>query len=118
MVSCVQCGRPIGLLEYTLGDSNLLGLCKNCRKAQKQCDNCLYMFIISMENSPIVRCIKYGYNLTDKKSWAKAANCQYYTPKIPTDSRKPQNTNRARTASKANKTVIARAGKEKSKRWF
>jgi hypothetical protein len=76
------------------------------------------MFIINMENSPIVRCVKYGYDLTDKKSWVKAANCQYFTPKIPKDSRKPQNINRARTASKANKTIVSKARKEKPKGWF
>jgi hypothetical protein len=114
----VQCGRPIGLLEYTLGDSNLVGLCKNCRKAQKQCDNCLYIFIVSMENSPIVRCVKYGYNLTDKKSWAKAANCQYFTPKTRQTLENPKITNKARTASKTNKKIVPKARREKPKGWF
>jgi hypothetical protein len=76
------------------------------------------MFIVSMENSPIVRCIKYGYNLTDKKSWAKAANCQYFTPKTRQTLESPKITNKARTASKTNKTIIPKARREKPKGWF
>ena len=74
MASCVQCGKPIGLIEYTLGDSNQLGLCKNCRKTQKLCDNCAFMLTISMEDSAIIRCIKYGYNLTNKKDRKNKTN--------------------------------------------
>lgn len=40
------------------------------------------MLTISMEDSAIIRCIKYGYNLTNKKDRKKAANCKDYTSNI------------------------------------
>jgi hypothetical protein len=113
MASCVQCGKPIGLIEYTFGDSNQLGLCKNCRKTQKLCDNCGFMLTISMEDSAIIRCIKYGYNLTNKKDRTKAANCKDYTSKIPTDPRKTKNKTHQKTKSSSSK---ARKGNHNG--WF
>jgi len=73
--------------------------------------------MLSMENSPVIRCIKFGYNLTDRKDWTKAADCQYYSPKVPADSRKRQS-NKARTASKTSKAIVSKARKGKPKGWF
>lgn len=83
MASCVKCGKPIGLIEYTFGESKQVGLCKRCRKIQKWCDDCAYMLTISVEgeNGSVNRCIKYGYDLSKRRSWKIAANCQDYTSK-------------------------------------
>lgn len=119
MASCVQCGKPIGLIEYTLGDSNQLGLCKNCRKTQKLCQNCAFMLTISMEDSSIIRCIKYGYNLTNKKTWLTAQKCQDYTPKIPTDPRKTKNNkNKPQPKTKTSSLTKPKPKKGKSNGWF
>jgi hypothetical protein len=40
------------------------------------------MLTITMEDSSIIRCMKYGYNLSDKKTWKTAANCKSYTAKV------------------------------------
>jgi len=86
MASCVKCGKPIGLIEYTLGDSKQRGLCKTCRKNQNWCDHCInFLTITTRDNTAVSRCLKYGYDLTDKKTWKNAANCPDYTTKIRKD---------------------------------
>lgn len=82
MATCVKCGKPIGLIEYTMGESKQVGLCKSCRTTEKWCDDCVHMLTISMEDSSVNRCIKYGYDLSKRKDWKTAANCQDYTSKI------------------------------------
>jgi len=112
MATCVKCGKPIGLLEYALGDSKQLGLCKTCRTKGKWCDDCVYMLTISMEDSSVIRCIKYGYNLSNKKDWKTAANCQDFTPKIEAkDQKQGKNT-------KNNKTTPLKRAKKESRSWF
>jgi hypothetical protein len=39
------------------------------------------MLIITMEDSSITRCMKYGVDLSDKKTWKAAANCKSYKAK-------------------------------------
>jgi len=83
MASCVKCGKPIGLIEYALGDPKQIGLCKSCRKTTKKgCSDCICMLTITMKDSAVVRCIKYGYDLSNRKDWKTAANCQGYTAKV------------------------------------
>jgi len=118
MVSCVKCGKPIGLLEYALGSSKHLGLCKKCRKTAKWCDNCVYMLTISMENASIIRCIKYGYNLSNKKDWTTATNCQDFTSKIVTANGKAEKNNESQASSKISKTTFSKTRKGKPKGWF
>jgi len=75
-----------------------MGLCKNCRKTEKYCDDCVYLLTISMKDSSVIRCIKYGYELPQKKDWKTAANCPDFTPKIktktPKTKKKPKKSNR------------------------
>ena len=81
MACCVKCRKPIGLLEY-IGDSEHLGLCKSCRKQENWCDECINFLTISIENSTVIRCLKYGYDLSNKKDWKAANNCPDFTTKI------------------------------------
>ena len=82
MASCVKCGKPIGLMEYALGDSEQLGLCKSCRTTKKWCNNCICMLTITMKGNAVIRCIKYGYDLSNRKNWKTATECKGYTAKI------------------------------------
>ena len=66
------------------------------------------MLTISMGNS-VLRCIKYGYDLSKKKDWTTVANCPGFTPKITTKSRKPKKDNKNRASSKMNKTTFSKA---------
>ena len=118
MASCVKCGKPIGLLEYALGNSKQLGLCKKCRKITKWCDNCIYMLTISMEDASIIRCIKYGYNLSNKKDWTTAINCQDFTSKIVTANGKSKKNNENHASSKISKTTFSKTRKRKPDGWF
>jgi hypothetical protein len=96
MASCVKCGKPIGLIEYALGDSEQLGLCKSCRMVEKWCEDCVYMLTITMEDSSVYRCIRYGYDLSKRKDWKTAANCKDYTPKIAPKNSKQKPTTRTK----------------------
>jgi hypothetical protein len=87
MASCVKCGKPIGLLEY-IGDAKQLGLCKKCRKTHHWCDQCINFITITIQNSPVTRCLKYGYDLSNKKDWKTANNCPDYTSKTATNKKK------------------------------
>jgi len=99
MASCVSCGKPIGLLEYTWGDSKKLGLCRSCRNREKWCDDCEYMFRVNGDSSQGLRCLKRGCDLSSPRDWRMATNCQDYKPKVvdrksmpnKDDKRKPSN---------------------------
>jgi len=81
MASCVKCGKPIGLMEYALGDSRQFGLCKSCRTTKKWCNSCMHMLALSLKDDTLIRCTKYGYDLSNQKNWKSAANCQDYMAK-------------------------------------
>ena len=118
MATCVKCGKPIGLLEYTLGDSKKVGLCKTCRLTEKWCDDCVFMLKISMEDSSVFRCIKYGYDLSKRKDWTKANNCQDFTPKIMASSQKPKKDTKSKASSRINKASSPKTRKGKPNGWF
>jgi len=88
MASCVKCGKPIGLLEYTLGDSKQLGLCKKCRKNENWCNDCTNFLTIKTGNTAVIRCLKYGYDLSNKKDWTAANNCPDFTNKTAENNKK------------------------------
>jgi hypothetical protein len=118
MASCVKCGKPIGLIEYTLGESKQVGLCKSCRTTEKWCDDCVYMLTITMEDSAVNRCIKYGYDLSKKKDWKTAANCQDYTPKIIEKNPKQKKNNKNKTKTGVNKRTIPKRKTPETNGWF
>ena len=78
MASCVKCGKPIGLVEYVHGDSRQFGLCKSCRTTKQWCNSCIHMLTLNFSDGTVIRCTRHGYDLTNKKNWRSAANCQDY----------------------------------------
>jgi len=117
MASCVKCGKPIGLIEYALGESKQVGLCKSCRKTEKWCDDCVYMLTISMEDSSVMRCIKYGYNLSKRKDWKTAENCHDYTPKIAEKNPKQKKNSKNKTTT-PNKRPTQKRRTPEPNGWF
>jgi hypothetical protein len=75
------------------------------------------MLKISMEDSSVFRCIKYGYDLSKRKDWTKANNCQDFSPKI-ADNRKPKNDDKSRASPRKNRTTLSKTRKGKPNGWF
>jgi hypothetical protein len=83
MATCVKCGRPIGLIEYVSGDSQHHGLCKACRtNGDKWCKDCVHMLAIRNGETSVLRCIKFGYDLSKRKDWTCANNCKAYATRV------------------------------------
>jgi len=83
MTSCIKCGRPIGLIEYISGDAKQQGLCKSCRTSgDKWCSDCIHMLVIRDGDTSVLRCIKFGYDLSKRKDMTSAANCEAFMPKV------------------------------------
>ena len=118
MASCVKCGKPIGLIEYALGGSKQVGLCKSCRTTEKWCDDCVYMLAISMENSSVMRCIKYGYDLSKRKDWKTAENCKDYTPKMAPKSPKQKNNTKNKAKATLNRRPTQKRRTPEPNGWF
>jgi hypothetical protein len=75
------------------------------------------MLTISMEDSSMNRCIKYGYDLSKHKDWKTAANCKDYTPKIAPKNTKQKKNNKNKTTS-LNKRTNQKHKTPESNGWF
>jgi hypothetical protein len=71
-----------------------------------------------MEDSSVIRCIKYGYDLSNKKDWKTAANCQDFTPKIEAKYQKSGKNTKTKKTTVSNKRVSPKQVKKESRGWF
>lgn len=77
------------------------------------------MLTISMEDSSVNRCIKYGYDLSKRKDWKTAANCQDYTSKIVSkNSAKLKETKKIKARTGLNRRNSPKRKASEAKGWF
>lgn len=114
MAKCSKCGKRIGLLEYVSADNAHKGLCRECREEKKLCSSCIHYLKLSgvLDKSTVARCLKYGYDLSNHKNHATAANCPFFSttmsPKktAKTTEEKPRNSLKKKTTVN-NKTEMS-----------